>query len=66
MQRGCVSLGEAQCDECHRIIPYPERYLIVEETGGSILRLCVDCSVNKGYASYKQEKGEQLLTFLAE
>ena len=66
MQRGCVSLGEAQCDECHRIIPYPERYLIVEETEGAIVRLCVECSANKGYASYKQEKGEQWLTFLAE
>jgi len=66
MRRGCISLGEVRCDDCHHIIPYPERYLIVEETEGTVLHLCVDCSLKKGYASYKQEKGEQVTTFLIE
>lgn len=66
MRRGCISLGDVQCDDCHRIIPYPERYLIVEETEGVVSRLCSDCCLNKGYASYKQDKGERVLTFLVE
>ncbi len=64
MRQGCISLGEVQCDDCHRIIPHSERYLITEETEGVILRLCVDCCLKKGYASYKEEKkGEKVLTF---
>lgn len=63
MRRGCVSLGVVQCDDCHRIIPYPERYLIIEEAEGAALRLCSDCCLKKGYADYKQEKGEQVITF---
>ena len=63
MRRGCISLGEIQCDECHRIIPYPERYLIVDETEDTLLRLCVDCCLKKGYADYKQEKKERVVTF---
>ncbi len=66
MRRGCISLGEVQCNECHRTIPYSERYLIVEETGGVILLLCVECSLNKGYAGYKRDKGERVLTFFAD
>ena len=31
MRRGCVSLGEVKCDECHNTIPYPDRYLAMEE-----------------------------------
>ena len=69
MRRGCISLGEVQCDECHCIIPYPERYLaIVEEDGvevegGKIAHYCVECASQKGYAYYKEEKGERILTF---
>ncbi len=66
MRRGCISLGEVQCDDCHRIIPYPERYLIVAETEGAVLHLCVDCCLKRGYASYKQDKNEQVLTFFVE
>jgi len=40
--------------------------LAIEETDGVLLRLCVDCSLKKGYAHYKVEKGEQVLTFFPE
>jgi len=40
MRRGCISLGNIQCDECHRTISYPERYLIIEEAEGATLRRC--------------------------
>ena len=63
MRQGCVSLGEVRCDGCHRIIPHSERYLIIEETEGVILRLCVACCLKKGYAGYKEEKKEKVLTF---
>ena len=34
MRRGCISLGEVHCDGCHRVIPYPERYLVIDEKKG--------------------------------
>ena len=64
MHRGCISLGVIECDECHRNIPYPERYLIVEDEEGVKLHLCVDCSLKLGYA--QQRKGERGLTFFVE
>jgi len=65
MRRGCISLGDVQCDDCHRSIPHAERYLVIEEEGGE-LRLCLDCSLKRGYAHYKEEKGERILTFFPE
>ncbi len=72
MRRGCISLGEAQCDGCKHTIPYPERYLAIDEKDGKedeegdTRRYCVPCCLKKGYAHYKLEKGEQILTFFAE
>ena len=66
MRRGCISLDDVQCDDCHCTIPYPERYLIAEETEGVVLRLCIDCCLKRGYADYKQEKGERVITFFVE
>lgn len=70
MRRGCISLGDVQCDECHRTIPHSERYLTVnEEDGveaeeGKITRYCTECSLSKGYAHYKEDRGSRTLTFL--
>jgi len=66
MHRGCMSLGQTECDECHRTIPYLERYLVIEETEDKRIHLCVDCCLKKGYAHYKVEKGKQVLTLLEE
>ena len=66
MRCGCVSLGDIKCDDCHRIIQCAERYLVVDETEGKTLRLCIDCCLNRGYAHYKVEKGERVLTFFPE
>ena len=69
MRRGCISLGQVRCDDCHRIPPYPERYLSVDEEGGvedekgRTSHYCVDCSLKRGYARYRVEKGEQILTY---
>ena len=69
MRRGCISLGEVHCAECHSNIPYPERYLAIEEKDGledeegEVRRYCIACSLAKGYAHYKVDKGEQVLTF---
>jgi hypothetical protein len=30
------------------------------------VRYCVQCALEKGYAHYKEEKGEKTLTFFAE
>ncbi len=69
MRRGCISLGEPQCDECQRIIPRSERYLAIDEEEGGVEKgktayYCVECALQKGYAYYKEEKGERILTFL--
>ena len=69
MRRGCVSLGEIKCDECQNVIPYPDRYLAVDEKDGveddegETKRYCVECCLKKDYAHYKEEKGERVLTF---
>ena len=75
MRRGCISLGNVQCDDCHRIIPYLERYLAIDEKDGveveegETSRYCVECclkKVKKGYAHYRMERSEQILTFFPE
>ena len=72
MRRGCISLGEVKCDVCQCIIPYPERYLATnEEDGvevekGKTVHYCIKCALEKGYARYKDEKGERILTFFSE
>ena len=67
MRRGCISLGDIQCGECQRTISYPERYLLVEEEKkGTVLHLCVDCCLKKGYARYTEDKGQRVLTFFPE
>lgn len=72
MRRGCISLGEVQCDVCQRTIPYPERYLAVDEEDGvevekgNKVRYCIQCALEKGYARYKEMKGEMVLTFFPE
>jgi hypothetical protein len=72
MRRGCISLGEIKCDGCHNVIPYPDRYLAVDEKDGvednegETRRYCLDCCLKKGYAQYKEEKGERILTFFPE
>lgn len=69
MRRGCISLGEIQCDECHRAIPHSERYLAIDEEdgveieeGGKTAHYCIECALQKGYAYYKEEKDERILT----
>ena len=69
MHRGCISLGDIQCDECHRIIPHSERYLAIDEEDGvevekgNTVHYCVECALQKGYAYYKEERTERILTF---
>ena len=68
MRRGCISLGEIECDECHRIVPYSERYLAidaedsVEAEKEKTAHYCVEYAVQKGYAYHKEEKNEKILT----
>ena len=71
MRRGCISLGELKCDKCHKEIPAYDRYLVVEEEKnnevekGKSSNYCVSCAVKKGYAAYKEEKGEKTLSFFS-
>jgi hypothetical protein len=69
MRRGCISLGEIKCDKCQNPIPYPDRYLAInekdgkEDEEGETKRYCLECCLKKGFARYKEEKGEKILTF---
>ena len=70
MRRGCIAIGEVRCGGCGRPIKHPERYLAIDEEGGveveegETSRYCVDCCLEKGYARYRTEKGQRVLTFL--
>ncbi len=74
MRRGCLSVGTVSCDICKKKIPSPDRYVVVDEDekgkevekGGKSVRYCADCARKKGYAHYKEVKGEMMLTFLRE
>jgi len=74
MRRGCISVGQVKCDICARAIPYPERYLVVDEdekgqevnSGGKSIRYCIEDALEKGYAHYREVKGDMVLTFLPE
>lgn len=64
MHRGCIAVGEIRCDGCQRLIGHGQQYLLREDEEGNVVRLCTECCLAKGYANYKHEKGEQVLTFL--
>jgi nitrate reductase beta subunit len=66
MHCGCIALGEVQCDGCHKALEYGERYLLIDSKEGQSQRYCIDCCLSRGYASYKTEKGEKILTFFTE
>lgn len=59
-------MGNIECDGCHLSIPHSERYLIIEEKDGVTLSLCVKCCLEKGFARYREDRREQVLTFFAE
>lgn len=61
MRRGCISLGNIKCDKCHCTIPYPERYLFLEETKGVNQTLCVECCEKMGLVKSRTGKGEESL-----
>ncbi len=69
MRRGCISLGETRCDKCGRLIAHSERYLAIDEENGAevetgeTMHFCIQCALDKGYASYKEEKDGRVLTF---
>ena len=66
MRRGCIAIGKVQCDGCHRFLEYGERYLTIDDEEGKKQRLCVDCCLSRGYAFYRTERGEQIITFFPE
>jgi hypothetical protein len=62
MKRGCISLGNIKCDECHRNILYPERYLSVEITKSKSQTLCMNCCIEKGLVKPESDKeGAEML-----
>lgn len=69
MRRGCISLGEIRCDGCQHVVSHSERYLAIDEEKGAevekgrTMNYCVQCSIDKGYARYKEEKDGRVLTF---
>ena len=69
MRRGCITIGEMNCDICRRNIEHGKRYLLIadnEEKEDEKQHICVECCLDKGYASWIIEKGEKVLTFFGE
>jgi len=73
MRRGCISLGDVVCHNCHTAIAYPERYLAtdIDENGeetesGKTARFCSACAIEKGMARFREEKGDRILTFFTD
>ena len=64
MRRGCIATGKVECSGCHNTIKYGERYLIIDGEGEERQRFCIDCCLSRGYISYEDEKGQQIITFL--
>jgi hypothetical protein len=56
LRRGCISLGNINCDVCHRKILYPERYLSLEETKGKSQTLCMTCCEARGLVQPESSK----------
>ena len=53
-----------------KTVPHSERYLAIDEEdgveveeGGMTVYYCVECAFKKGFAFYKEEKDERILTF---
>jgi len=42
-----------------------ERYLAIAEDDGTTQRLCLECSLEKGYAQRRESKREEILTFFS-
>ncbi len=63
MRRGCISLGNINCDVCHRVILYPERYLSLEISKGKNQTLCMDCSREKGLLKPESDKEGSEMVF---
>jgi RNase P subunit RPR2 len=68
MRIGCIAGSETTCDGCGQIVRFPERYLAIDDEAdgeGQTRRYCVECAKAKGYATYRREKGAEVLTFFA-
>jgi len=69
VRQGCISLGKVKCDSCGVTIPHSERYLMTdeeqtgEEENSNPAYYCLKCSQEKGYATYREEKGVTVITF---
>lgn len=62
---GLIVTGELVCDSCGRVMRHPERYGYICEEEMTSLRLCEDCSRDKGYARKKwDERGHETESFL--
>lgn len=67
MRIGCIAVGEIVCDNCHRTIKHPQRYLVVGDDDDTTKSYCIGCCEEKGYAQKKAEKGKnEILTFFTE
>jgi len=67
MRIGCITGNEISCDGCGRGMKHPERYLgLIDDATGEMQRYCTRCALDKGYAEYRREKGEDILSFFSE
>ena len=64
MRRGCISLGTIKCDNCERLIPYPNRYMLMENKNGDSVHLCATCCLDQGLGKYAPKKDSSEVEFI--
>jgi len=64
VRRGCIAIGNVECNGCHRPFKYGERYLVTDGEGEEKQRFCTDCCLSRGYITHRTQKGKQIDTFL--
>jgi hypothetical protein len=64
VRRGCIAVGNIECDGCHHNLHYGEHYLVIDEEGKGRQRFCIDCCVSHGYITHRTQKGKHIDTFL--
>lgn len=62
MNCGCIAVGDLTCSICHQTIRHGQRYLVRYDEANRKERLCLKCSVEKGFAHGQKEKGEETVT----
>ena len=62
---GLIVVNELMCDGCGKVMKHPERYGYISKEGEAPIRVCENCSRERGLLNLKKDdKGRERETFL--